>query len=212
MDSAAASSQAFLIVEDDAFAARTFVALIRPSGFARSVSTVKQALVAIGQRAWTGLVLDVTLPDGSGLDLLERLRAEGHVLPALVVTGSHDAMVANRAHRLGASCVFKPDVAADLQMFVQRAITATTDAHSRRLAAVRSLRKRLNLSSRELDIVELLALGVPRERLAEELNLSENTIKSTVRRILAKFQETSVEGVARAIYEEVVRLSSATDP
>jgi len=209
MDSASGTAHAFLVVEDDAFAARMFVALIRAHAFARSVPTVKQALVAIEQRPWTGLVLDVALPDGSGLDLLERLRADGRSLPVLVVTGSHDVSVANRAHRLGASCVFKPDVVADLHMFAERAITATSDVHSRTLAAVRSLRARLELSGRELDVVELLALGVPRERLADELDVSENTVKSVVRRVLAKFQETSVEGVARAVHEEVVRLSTA---
>lgn len=212
MDGASASTHAFLVVEDDAHAARTFVALIRPQAFARTVATVKHALAAVEQRAWTGLVLDVTLPDGSGLDLLERLRSDGRVFPVLVVTGSHDLRVANRAHRLGASCVFKPDVVADLHMFVERAIAATSDAHSRTLAAARSLRSRLQLSARELEFVELLALGVPRERLADELELSENTVKSVVRRLLAKFGETSVEGVARAVFEEVLRLSAFSGP
>ncbi len=212
MHAESATSHAFLVVEDDAFAARTFVALIRAQAFARSVSTVKQALTAIDQRPWTGLLLDVTLPDGSGLDLLERLRGERNEVPVLVVTGSHDPTVANRAHRLGASCVFKPDVVADLRTFVHRAITATSDNQTRTLAAVRSLRRRLQLSGRELDVVELLALGVPRERLADELDVSENTVKTTVRRLLAKFKETSTEGVARAVFEEVLRMAAPPGP
>ena len=193
MHAESATSHAFLVVEDDAFAARTFVALIRAQAFARSVSTVKQALTAIDQRPWTGLLLDVTLPDGSGLDLLERLRGERNEVPVLVVTGSHDPTVANRAHRLGASCVFKPDVVADLRTFVHRAITATSDNQTRTLAAVRSLRRRLQLSGRELDV-------------------SENTVKTTVRRLLAKFKETSTEGVARAVFEEVLRMAAPPGP
>ena len=212
MGPAPTRASAFLVVEDDVFAARTFVGLIQGVAEAQSVSTIADAVVALDARLWTGCIVDVLLPDGSGLDLLERIRADRRTVPVLIVTGSHDTNVANRAHRLDAACVFKPDVVTDLRVFITRAITARSDVEARTAAAVRSLGASFDLSRREIEVVELVTLGVSRERLADVLGVSENTVKTTVRHLLSKFREANVEGVARAVLQEIVRLSSMPTP
>ncbi len=56
-----------------------------------------------------------------------------------------------------------------------------------------------------------MAFGVPRERLAIELGVSENTLKTHVRSMLQKCNETRIESLARAVLDQVVALSTASD-
>lgn len=76
-----------LIVEDDPVLANGLVVGLGLSGFtADAVGTLGDARAALGTSAFAGLVLDIMLPDGSGLDLLAELRAAGSRLPVLLLT------------------------------------------------------------------------------------------------------------------------------
>lgn len=198
----------FLVVDDQQMVARAFANVIRQHAHVEIVPTIRDAEAALRQRGWCGVVLDVALPDGSGLELLARMRKGGSRVPVLVATGAKDFAVANIAHRLDASCVFKPDVMEDLLLFVSRARTRATRGDERTAVAVARLQKVLRLSRREAQIAELVAQGIARSQLAGVLGVSENTIKTTVRSLLNKFCADRVDGVARAVLEEVVHLSA----
>jgi DNA-binding response OmpR family regulator len=75
--------------------------------FARSLA---EARAAIAAAAPDGLLLDLHLPDGSGLDFLRELRATDGTarLPILVLTAEGEERVLREARRLGAALVTKP--------------------------------------------------------------------------------------------------------
>ncbi|MGH7673498.1 MAG: response regulator [Gemmatimonadales bacterium] len=75
--------------------------------FARSLADARAAL---GAAPPDGLLLDLHLPDGSGLDFLRDLRAAGGTarLPVLVLTAEGEERVLREARRLGAALVTKP--------------------------------------------------------------------------------------------------------
>jgi DNA-binding response OmpR family regulator len=75
--------------------------------FARSLREARAALAAARP---DGVLLDLHLPDGSGLDYLRELRAEGGTaqLPVLVLTAEGEDRVLREARRLGAALVTKP--------------------------------------------------------------------------------------------------------
>jgi DNA-binding response OmpR family regulator len=75
--------------------------------FARSLADARAAL---GTAPPDGLLLDLHLPDGSGLDFLRDLRAAGDTagLPVLVLTAEGEERVLREARRLGAALVTKP--------------------------------------------------------------------------------------------------------
>lgn len=76
-----------LIVEDDPVLQDGLTIGLRLFGFSpESVGTVADARAAVADHAFTGVVLDVGLPDGSGLDLLREWRQSGSVLPVLLLT------------------------------------------------------------------------------------------------------------------------------
>lgn len=76
--------------------------------FAKTLDEARSALRA--NPATDGLLLDIHLPDGSGLDLLRDLRNETGTsrLPVLVLTAEGEDRVLREAHRLGAALVTKP--------------------------------------------------------------------------------------------------------
>jgi DNA-binding response OmpR family regulator len=75
--------------------------------FARSLG---EARAALGVALPDGLLLDLHLPDGSGLDYLRELRAADGTarLPILVLTAEGEERVLREARRLGATLVTKP--------------------------------------------------------------------------------------------------------
>mgnify|MGYP000359621651 CR=1 FL=1 len=82
-----------LIVEDDALLSDGLQAGLRLSGFSpEAVSCCDDARHALLSEGFEAMVLDLMLPDGSGLDLLRRLRAEGSSLPVLMLTARTDDM------------------------------------------------------------------------------------------------------------------------
>jgi two-component system response regulator QseB len=76
-----------LIVEDDDVLSEGLSAGLRLSGFTPdTVETLGDARAALNVSDFDGVVLDIMLPDGLGLDLLTELRAQGSNLPVLLLT------------------------------------------------------------------------------------------------------------------------------
>ena len=76
-----------LIVEDDEMLRDGLVVGLRLAGFtADAVANCADANQALDIGGFDGMVLDLMLPDGSGLDVLARLRARGSTLPVLLLT------------------------------------------------------------------------------------------------------------------------------
>ena len=76
-----------LIVEDDEVLRDGLVVGLSLVGFtSEAVASVAEAEAALEMGGFSGLVLDLMLPDGTGLDLLARLRAGGSRLPVLMLT------------------------------------------------------------------------------------------------------------------------------
>ncbi len=194
-----------LVVEDDELVGRSFASLLTEHARVELVGTLAEAERAMQRGHWAGIVLDLELPDGSGLSLLEDLRARLLTTPVLVVSGLFEREVANRCHALDAHCVFKPNVIDDLLHFGARAAARFQLAESRTSSTVEALRETLRLTPRETDFVRLLARGERHESLTESAGVTRNTTKTMVRRLLEKFGEPSMEAVARTVFEEMLR-------
>ena len=81
-----------LIVEDDAGIATGLAATLKDSGYAADVTpTLAQASAALSVEPFDLVLLDLSLPDGDGLDWLRQLRSAGRVMPVLIMT-ARDAL------------------------------------------------------------------------------------------------------------------------
>jgi DNA-binding NtrC family response regulator len=111
-----------LIVEDDAGTRRALEDAIRElGGEPQAVGTAKQAAQALDQFQPHLLVVDISLPDGDGLEILRAARDAQGELDAIVITGSSSIDHAIEALRAGAvDYLLKPLRPAQLEAVFQR--------------------------------------------------------------------------------------------
>ncbi len=125
-----------LIVEDDLLLRRQMIAYLERLGAdLTGVSTLREARRLAGELNFDFVLLDVNLPDGSGLDLL-KARGPGAVEGAIVMTADGGVTGAVEAMRLGAlDYLVKPFELAELPLVIERA------RRSRRTARIEEHRR-----------------------------------------------------------------------
>ncbi|WP_427925090.1 response regulator [Streptomyces sp. cg40] len=156
------------------------------------------------------IVMDLTLPDESGITAIERIRAAGCASRALVLTMHDDIAYVREAFAAGAAG-YLLKAAADVELLRavrevasgMRYVDPTMGAalvdgrpQPRSLAAGAVL----SLSERELEILRLLALGYTNPEMAANLNLSVRTIETYRSRIQKKVglrSRAELAGLAR---------------
>lgn len=116
--------QVLLVVEDDEKLSRSMERFLTQRGFVvRRVGTEAGALETLGAEAPDAAILDVHLPDGSGLDVLEHLRQDGAAIPAIVMTADDSLAVRQRAEQLGvAAFLTKPVQPLELLRILRQAL------------------------------------------------------------------------------------------
>ena len=190
-----------LVVEDDALFARVLTRFFTRYGVVKLARSCADARRQLEDPTGLGaVVLDVSLPDGNGLDLLEEQRDRLGGIPALVLTGHVDPDLINRAQRLRAEYACKPIDYANLEAFAARVVVHRSAAVDR--AAVERWSRRYALSPRETELVAAVMSGTSRDELPRELGLSENTVKTHVRRILAKSGTKDLADLVRVLLKE----------
>ena len=119
-----------LVVDDDFMVAKVHSAWVgQAPGFevVGVAHTAEQARAAVAELVPDLLLLDVHLPDRTGLDLLQELHGDGHEVDALVITAARDADTVQRARRRGAvDYVVKP--------FDRDTLLARLEGYARRAA------------------------------------------------------------------------------
>jgi DNA-binding NarL/FixJ family response regulator len=214
-------SSPFLIVEDDLPVLRVIEKILQAYGEVRAVTSVAAALDAMAlHRSWSGLVLDLILDDGNGLDFLELARTRYPAVPALLVTGNLAPEVVNRAYQLGAGYVCKPIEIELLRRFARESrgearvvspVRPSGEALPTELPgpvrlAVEKYGRQHRLSPVETVIVESIAMRVSRMELMDQRDITENTYKTHVRHILKKTGETSVADVRTKVMQLAAHL------
>lgn len=190
----------FLIVEDEYVLARALAREFRRHHAVEVVHRIGEARALLDERAaWTGLVLDLVLPDGYGVDLLAEIRPEHPNLPVLVLTGELKAGVINRVQQLRAEYVCKPADPENLRSFIRSALASeVTDQRSLRYR-IESAAGRLRLTQREAEILALASEGFCRREVARHLGVSENTVKTQIRGVLEKSGARTLQSLVHEI-------------
>jgi two-component system catabolic regulation response regulator CreB len=185
-------------VEDDPTVARALAWCLRRHGDVTIAATVRDALLAYRRTSdWAALIVDVGLPDGSGLRLLEELRPTCPELPALVITGALDPEHINGAYRLGARSLAKPVRPEDLDRFARSIVFA-----SRLETVARRWAERYGLSPAETDVLIGAALGEDREAIARRRESTLGTVKSQVEKLIDKTGDLGLLEAANRLLRE----------
>lgn len=205
-----------LLVDDHPVVRRGLALLLRhglPATRLGEAGTADEALVQVAAEDWDVVLLDITLGDQSGIDVLERLRRERPRLPVLMVTGHPEEEFAVRCLRLGAAGYLEKDCTPDELLAAVRKVLAggryVTSSLAERLASLLgsdlAQAPHEALSSRELQVLRLVALGRTGKQVADELGLSEKTISTYRARIATKLGvSTAVELTRYALAHKLV--------
>lgn len=139
------------------------------------------------------IILDVRMPGMSGLELQERLKAAGNILPTIIITGHGDVSIAVRAMKAGAvEFLQKPFNDQVLLDTVQSALStdgALWDREERRQVYNRILS---SLTKREKEVLNLLRTGKPNKVIASTLMISVRTVEGHRATIMSKTKAKSL--------------------
>lgn len=144
------------------------------------------------------LVLDVSLPGLSGLDLQDRLRQGGDRLPVIFLTGRGDIPMTVRALKGGAvNFLTKPVNDADLLAAVRVALADAARIRSEDREKAADSERWSMLTPREQEVFRHVISGRPNKQIAGDLGTSEQTVKVHRMRLSRKLRCASVAELVR---------------
>ncbi|WP_439373179.1 response regulator transcription factor [Bradyrhizobium sp. DASA03120] len=188
-----------LIVDDDASMRKALTNLFESVGLKVKVfGSAAEVLQANPPEVPSCLVLDIRLPGSSGLDLQSELAEANIHTPIIFITGYGDIPMTVQAMKSGAvDFLTKPVREQDLLDAVRAAIER--DRKRRDLEkTVSELRSRLeSLTSRERDVLALVASGLLNKQVAGELGLAEITVKIYRGQVMRKMGAKSLADLIR---------------
>lgn len=153
-----------------------------------------ETLALVRQEHWNLVLLDISLPDKSGLDVLKIIKKDRPDLAVIVLSMYPIDQYALRVLKAGGAGYLSKETASDqLLQAVQKAasggifITPELADHMARELARKSTRPlHENLSDREFEVLRLIATGKTATEISEHLSLSVKTVSTYRARILQK--------------------------
>ena len=181
-----------LLVEDHDGARRSFMRLLSTAANVVAAPSCRAARGAwLDHDGLAGAIIDVHLPDGSGLDLVEPLRTAYPRLRILVMTADEDVRHIERAQLLGVEFVRKPPPRENVFTFVERCVP--------KRSPLVHFARRHGLSERETELVQHLLEGKVIKELPSIMEIGAATIRTYRSRILRKTCFPTMADVVRAI-------------
>jgi DNA-binding NarL/FixJ family response regulator len=173
----------------------------------------QQVLELVRKQKWDLLILDISMPGRSGLDILGDLKKLTPRLPVLVLSMHPEDQLGKRVLKAGASGYMNKQSAPEELIAAVRKVLAgrlyVSPALAERLAsdlhenAVRPLHEAL--SNREFEVLRMIAMGKTVTEIAQELHLSVSTVSTHRARILQKMNmKTTSELIRYALRNHLV--------
>jgi RNA polymerase sigma factor (sigma-70 family) len=189
------------VVDDDAAVRKAVSRLLRSAGLAVAVFASPREFLAQYDPATPGcLVLDVAMPGFSGLQLQTALGDKGTSLPIIFLTGHGDVSKSVQAMKHGAfDFLTKPVNAKNLLPAIHAAIKKDAVARQEQ-ARLSEICARLNtLTPREREVLEHVAAGQLNKQIADDLGITQATVKMHRARVMEKMKVQSVAELARLV-------------
>ncbi|MEC4717978.1 response regulator [Noviherbaspirillum sp. CPCC 100848] len=124
------------------------------------------------------ILLDVRMPGGSGMSLLDRLMAMNVTQPVIILTGHATVDLCRRAFKSGATEFLEKPVDDELLIdTLQKALKAHLLQKGRKEAERAALERYARLSAREREVLELLVAGLTNREIGRALDLSPRTVE-----------------------------------
>lgn len=207
-----------LCVDDHAIFRQGVKQILIQSGRQMTVgeaATAEEAIQLVRETRWDLVVLDLSLPDRSGLHLLTELKRDYPDLPVLVLSMHADDEYAIRALRSGASgYLTKESAPQELVTAVEKVMRggrymtpSLAEKVAFTVASPEAARKpHQSLSERELEVLRLIAGGKSLKEIAALLSLSVKSVGTYRTRLLEKMAMTTNADLIRYVVENSLSL------
>ena len=144
------------------------------------------------------LLIDAYLPGMDGLDLLKKLIAEKHHLPAIMITGRSDVGMAVDAMKAGAAdFIDKPVSTVELLDSVARALDRARDSSKAQAWQENASQHIAGLTERQRQVMDMVLAGHPSKNIAADLGISQRTEENHRASIMRKTGSKSRPALAR---------------
>ncbi|MHB8867854.1 MAG: response regulator transcription factor [Thermoleophilia bacterium] len=189
------------IVDDDPSVRRSLVRLLHACGYnAQACESAEEFLKSEWRRSPGCLVLDVRLPNLSGLELQSILQERGAWIPVVFITGHGDIPMSVRAMKAGSvDFLTKPFTDQALLAAVKHALM---ECEGRMTAAIEleDIRRRLDsLSPREQEVLSRVVAGRLNKQIAAELGIAMRTVKLHRAHAMEKLGVRTVADLVRLV-------------
>ncbi|MCU7885517.1 MAG: response regulator [Candidatus Thiodiazotropha sp. (ex Lucinoma annulata)] len=209
---AVAPASTVFVVDDNVVVREALVALLKIEGFhVQAYSSATDFLNAYQPDTPGCLLLDINLPDITGIKLQDLLAERDLNIPIICLTGQANVSNTIQAFRKGAiDLIEKP---ASDEILLERinealAIDAEERANALRQAAIQQYVERL--TKREQEVMGLLVSGYSNKQMAQELEISYRTVEIHRRRVYEKMEVESLAELIKMVHViEFLRRSSA---
>lgn len=205
-----------LIIDDHDIVRRGMISLLHEyfkEAKVGEAGNARDGILAVESFPWDIVVVDISLPGRSGLDLILDMKRLRPSLPVLVMSSHSEKDYALRALKSGAAGYITKECAADILITAvqrilsgRRYISATlAEQLAGAMAGEATCIHHDSLSNRELQVLQLIATGKSIKEISSDLALSEKTVATYRSRITLKMGiSTNVELTRYAMHHGLV--------
>jgi two-component system invasion response regulator UvrY len=187
----------FLIADDHLVVRKGLIQIIReefPHVLIEEASSGTEALEKLGSQPYDMAILDITMPGINGLDVVRQAKTGGVTTPMLVLTSLPEDQYAVRVLRAGAhGFIGKEKAGEEITNAIRKILSGrkyipenVSEQMARDLSSGPAKPPHESLSSRELEIMHLLASGKTVSRIAKDLSIAITTVSTYRLRVFDK--------------------------
>jgi len=153
-------------------------------------------------------LMDLQMPDMGGIDAIMAIRSESHDARIIVLTTYAGDALAQRALKAGAKAyVLKNDVRKDLLETIRAVHAGIRRIHPGVASEIAAHAADDALTTREIEVLSLIATGKANKLIADALSISEETVKGHVKNILSKLEASDrTHAVTLALKRGIIEL------
>ncbi len=184
---------------------RQVISLEEDLSVVAEAKTAWETMERVREGGFDVLLLDMSMPGPSGLDLIRRVKAEAPQIPVLVLSMHADSQIASRAIKAGASGYLtkdsEPEVLVEAIRCVSRGANFIDSALATRMifnpVSAKAEEASGGLTDREYQVFLALVQGRSLVDIAQELHLSAKTVSTHKFRLMRKLGLTSMSELVR---------------